>query len=343
MRFTLDGSKSLERHIASICQRALELIESSTRSIEGLLLGGGYGRGEGGVLRTESGDQPYNDLDFYVFMPGTRWLNEKCHARALHQAGEDLTSIAGVEVEFKIESLARLRRAPISMFSYDLLAGHRWIKGDESLLHGCEHHLDAERIPLHEGARLLLNRCSGLLFATDPAQSTDFIRRNIAKAQLALGDAVLTRFGKYHSSCLDRRERVKRLYIDAPWWSEVQRHHEAGVEFKLHPYRSTELREELARDHQAVSALARQVWLWYESHRLSASFTSVRDYAMSQANKCPETGPLKNLLINVKEFRRPSFRYPRERLFNSCPTLLWDQRPTPDLIGQYQSVWRRFN
>ncbi len=179
MRFTLDGSKSLERHIGSICQKALELIEDSTR-IDGLLLGGGYGRGEGGVLRGENGDQPYNDLDFYVFMPGTRWLNEKCHSRGLHQAGEELTSIAGVEVEFKIESLARLRRSPVSMFSYDLLAGHRWIKGDEGLLHGCEHHLHAERIPLHEGARLLLFRCSGLLFATDPGQSADFIRRNIA-------------------------------------------------------------------------------------------------------------------------------------------------------------------
>ena len=343
MRFTLDGSKSLERHIASICKKALELIEDSGRKIDALLLGGGYGRGEGGVLRTENGDQPYNDLDFYVFMPGTRWLNERCHARALHRAGEELTSIAGVEVEFKIESLTRLRRSPIGMFSYDLLAGHRWIKGDDTLLRGCEHHLEAERIPLHEGARLLLNRCSGLLFATDPVQSTDFIRRNIAKAQLALGDAVLTRFGKYHSSCLERRARVKTLYIDDSWWNEVQRHHEIGVEFKLHPYRSIEPREELARDHHAVSTLARQVWLWYESHRLSASFNSVRDYAASDANKCPETRAFKNLLINVKEFGRPSLRYPRERLFNSCPTLLWEEPPTPSALGGYQSIWRRFN
>jgi hypothetical protein len=343
MRFTLDGSKSLERHLASICHKALELVEDSVGRIDGLLLGGGYGRGEGGVLRTEQGDQPYNDLDFYVFMPGTHWLNEKCHAHALHQVGEDLTSVAGVEVEFKIESLPRLRRAPISMFSYDLLAGHKWIKGDDILLRGREHHLEAERIPLHEGARLLLNRCSGLLFATDPGQSADFIRRNIAKAQLALGDAVLTRFRKYHWSCLERADRVKTLFIDAPWWGEVQRNHEIGVEFKLHPYRSDESREELTRDHQAVSALARQVWLWFESHRLSAPFTSVHEYVTSDTNKCPETRALKNLLINLKEFGRPSFRYPRERLFNSCPILLWERRSAPDSIGAYQSIWRRFS
>jgi hypothetical protein len=182
-----------------------------------------------------------------------------------------------------------------------------------------------------------------LLFATDPSQSADFIRRNIAKAQLALGDAVLTRFGNYHWSCLERAQRVQALFLDVPWWGEVQRHHHIGVEFKLHPYRSDESREELARDHQALSALARQVWLWFESHRLSTPFTSVHDYVNSPADKCPETRRLKNLLINVKEFSRPSFRYPRERLFNSCPTLLWERGASPETIGDYQSVWRRFS
>jgi hypothetical protein len=223
------------------------------------------------------------------------------------------------------------------------VAGHRWIKGDESLLRGCEHHLQPKRIPLYEGARLLLNRCSGLLFATDPGQSTDFIRRNIAKAQLALGDAVLTRFGKYHWSSIERAERVKRLFVDMPWWSDVQRLHEIGVEFKLHPYRSNEPHEELIREHHAVSALARHVWLWYESHRLSVPFTSVREYVTSEANKCPETRAIKNLLINLKEFGRPSFRYPRERLFNSCPLLLWEEHSSKDSIGEYQAVWRRFS
>src|SRR6266850_176682 len=167
---------------------------------------------------------------------------------------------------------------PAFVAAGDLIAGHKWIKGDDSLLRGCVHHLQAENIPLHEGARLLLNRCSGLLFATDSGQSADFIRRNIAKAQLALGDAVLTRFGKYHWSCLERQERVRTLSIDMPWWIEVQRQHEIGVEFKLHPYRSTESREELVCEHQAVSALARQVWLWFESHRLALPFGSVREY-----------------------------------------------------------------
>src|SRR5213075_351651 len=102
--------------------------------LEGLLLGGGYGRGEGGVLPTASGDRPYNDLEFYVFLRGNRHLNELRFGRALHVLGEILTPQAGVEVEFKIASLRELASTPISMFSYDLVVAHRWIIGNDELL-----------------------------------------------------------------------------------------------------------------------------------------------------------------------------------------------------------------
>ena len=44
--------------------------------LEAVVLGGGYGRGEGGVLKTEAGDRFYNDLEFYVFVQGPRLLND---------------------------------------------------------------------------------------------------------------------------------------------------------------------------------------------------------------------------------------------------------------------------
>ena len=76
------------------------------------------------------------------------------------------------------------------MYSYDLVAGHRIIFGDETIFAGCEHHLRAGQIPAHEATRLLFNRCSGLLLCKDrlhseklTSQDLDFINRNIAKAQ----------------------------------------------------------------------------------------------------------------------------------------------------------------
>src|SRR5580692_3959935 len=61
-RFTIDGSQELEERLERICgqvkRRAADIVPRP--KLEAIVLGGGYGRGEGGVLRTEGGDQPYN-------------------------------------------------------------------------------------------------------------------------------------------------------------------------------------------------------------------------------------------------------------------------------------------
>src|SRR5438270_14023722 len=84
-RFTIDGSDGLESHLARICERVrgglYAIIPPS--KIDGVVLGGGYGRGEGGVLKSESGDQSYNDLEFYVFIKGNRLLNQRRFGGAL--------------------------------------------------------------------------------------------------------------------------------------------------------------------------------------------------------------------------------------------------------------------
>src|SRR5687767_13815582 len=71
-RFTIDGSDSLEKHLAETCKRVAvgvrEIIPNGR--LDALLLGGGYGRGQGGVLRTDADDKPYNDLEFYVCLNG---------------------------------------------------------------------------------------------------------------------------------------------------------------------------------------------------------------------------------------------------------------------------------
>src|SRR5207248_7961690 len=143
--------------------------------------------GEGGGPRASHGDQPYYDLEFYVMMRGNTLLTEAALGPRLHQAAERLRPAAGVEPEFKVAGLKSLRQSPTSMFIYDLVCGHRWLVGTDELLHGCEHHRDASRIPLSEAARLLMNRCSGLLFSAEHlarrtfgSEEADFVARNLA-------------------------------------------------------------------------------------------------------------------------------------------------------------------
>ena len=224
-RFTLDGSDALEKHLSSVCEQVRDGVRSIVPAdkLEAVALGGGYGRGEGGVLRTAGGDKPYNDLESFVFVRGIPVLAERKFRHPLQELGERLSPGAGLEVEFKVITLDKLRRSGPSMFYYDLVMGHRWLVGEESLFAGCEHHRDASRIPLHEATRLLMNRCSGLLFALERLQrkdftgdDADFVGRNLAKAQLAFGDVLLTAHGQYHWSCRERHERLKRLAAGAP-------------------------------------------------------------------------------------------------------------------------------
>jgi hypothetical protein len=340
MRFTLDGSDGLEQQLARACQNVSDGIRSiiPRRKLDAVLLGGGYGRGEGGALKTGAGDEPYNDLEFYVFARGNNWLNEKRFGRPLQILAHELTAQAGVEVEFKIISPAKLRRSPPSMFYYDLLMGHRRIWGDEKCLAGCEHHCEAKNIPLSEATRLLMNRYSGLLFAREriehkpfTSHDADFVGRNLAKAQLALGDAVLTVFGEYHWSCLERHERLKRLAAahEFPHPASLCQHHAMGLEFKLHPVRTGSSAMELQFQHNAISRLALELWLWLESRRLGDSFPGAREYAFSPADKFPGTNPWRNILVSAKTFgpaallQKNSHRHPRERVLNALALLLW--------------------
>ena len=380
LRFTVDGSDGLEAKLAENCRVTLEGVRGliPADKLEALLLAGGYGRGEGGVLKTPDGDKPYNDMEFYVFVKGNALLMERKYRHALHELGEALTPDAGLEVEFKVITFDKLRQSPVNMFYYDLVEGHRWALGDESLLRGCAHHRAAEKIPLHEATRLLFNRSSGLLYSMRKLvaegfnqDDADFVGRNCAKVQLAVGDALLTSLGKYHWSCRERGERLQAANpgLDAGVMEKIREHHQRGVRFKLYPVQSRADRDELKALHAELSDLAREVWLFVERKRLGRDFATAKDYALSRADKCPETPGWRNRLVNAKAFGPmaglfgKANRYPRERLFNALALLLWTPDALKDvrlrrhlqgnlrtdavdlegLVDAYERLWHQFN
>ncbi len=338
-RFTLDGSGELEEQLEVLCRRIRQAVLDVVppEKLEALVLGGGYGRGQGGVLRTDEGEAAYNDLEFYVFIRGNHLANARRYRAEFQQLERELTPAAGLHVEFKVDSLEKLRRGPVSIFTYDLVAGHRIILGDEAIFDGCERHADSANIPASEATRLLLNRCSGLLLAKElllkswvSDEESDFIGRNLAKVQLALGDALLALEGKYHWDCLERARRLRALQQEGSWpfFQRVLQHHSAGVRFKLHPCRKQNDLEQFRHEHQELTSLALQEWLWIENKRLNGSFCDVRQYSFSCADKCGINGFWRNLALNLRTLGvgagldRTSARYPRQRLLNALPLLL---------------------
>jgi hypothetical protein len=154
-----------------------------------------------------------------------------------------------------------------------------------------------------------------------------------------------------------------------PWLDDVKARHRNGVRFKLHPFQAEANPVKLREQLEPMIRLAQQVWLWLESRRLLRDFDSVQDDAFSNNNKCPETRPMRNLLVNAKSTPSPRLcrfnplRYPRERLLTALSLLLWEPFSSPpdrllaklknelsapsaqwpDLIRSYERLWRQYN
>jgi hypothetical protein len=298
-----------------------------------MLLGGGYGRGEGGVYVEADGRRSlYNDLEFYLVLKSgagqaaaSHWCGEESHT------GEHET---GIEVEFKILTLAALSGAEPSMFYYDLLAAHRLIFGDAAMVAALPAKLrDAALIPAHEATRLLFNRGSGLYYAglrlADAEPDTAFIERNHAKARLALGDAVLAMNGRYTWSCRARHSALAQALASKPaHFERLVAWHAAAVEFKFHPVHDAPPAGELRERQRELQEAWRELFLWTESIRLKRKFQTMDEYAWYKGRLLPEFPMARNAALHLRDRLRRGeppggwLDYPRAPLQRALALLL---------------------
>jgi len=207
-------------------------------SLAGVVLGGGYGRGEGGVKRAcRRGDcvgQPANcecslsnDLDFFAITE-----EGAPEAKSVAAIGEAIGPVAkkwtkelGVDVDFAVKTPWRLRHDEERIMVQELVRGYFDVAGTagEQLFAGIRK-VDAADIPWMEAARLLMNRGMGLLFAmpgpaADTRRTPDFINRNINKCILGAGDARLVARHAYAWRAEDRAGALgDSLYAAAVEW-----------------------------------------------------------------------------------------------------------------------------
>ena len=196
-------------------------------------LGGSYGRGDGGVRLDRENGVLYNDLDFFVF------ARKKCdNAEVL------LKEIAGkyekelkVDVDFsRVMGVNDIKNNAKRLMMQELKRGYHLVAGEDLL----EQYLPAypaEELPFSEACRLLLNRGMGLLLAgekiANDSDETDFILRNIYKAVLGAGDAMMIAEGEYRWSLAERLNYVESTAMPDHW----KDFYREAVQFKQAPHR----------------------------------------------------------------------------------------------------------
>ncbi|MES9903765.1 MAG: hypothetical protein ABW168_13955, partial [Sedimenticola sp.] len=289
MHFTINGSSKLENRIAQDLFEIREAILArvSEDDLSGLVLGGGYGRGEGGVFIVDGEERVYNDYDFFVIVPGRSRAHRKALMGVLAEVKASMEPRCGIHVDFSPampqESLATL---PYEVMFMELKEGHYVVIGPHDILATMPDY-DIAHPPLAECTRLFMNRGVGLLLARQKLEmgrplnlvDHEFVVRNIRKAQLAMGDALLYLKGCYSPSYLERRALFRLLDLEkVPDGEILSSYYEEALEFKFCPNHDGPIGDALQIWYDEVTRFYGHIFLWFEQYRLGDPGLSWESY-----------------------------------------------------------------
>lgn len=320
MTYAPMGGISFQRRFGKqLYDLGLATREALGENLVALILGGGYGRGEGAVTRVGGLERPYNDLDLFLV------LRRESPLDALRPVRGKFERELGIEIDFSRPlTTTTLQILPHQLMWHDLLRGHKVLWGPEQILHELVPDSLLMPPPPEEATRLLLNRGVALLRARrivqgqEKAPDPDFVRRNYYKALLAMGDAVFIKAGRTLPPLQRRLAELQELICDP----ELSRLYNKALRFKLCP------------DSFQVTAtdLEECVRLWARHFQESLT-PSLQEPNLSQPRYW-----FKNILRNAR-VRRFSWEHPREYLYRQLPRAADSEREW----SKVYSVWSRYH
>lgn len=238
VKYREQQSQTLHRHMQMIVQACLELFGEPVA----IILYGSYGRGEGAWYKDGRGNwQPYNDYDLRVVTRSKTNIQRE-HLECIEVALSNRIGIKWIDIsQCSCQELASLRP---SILNHDFKYGSRVIYGDADILSTIPA-IDASLLPMKEAQILYFTRLYTLIGSLAENEfsfgvkedAARYFRYQMAKGILAVIDALLLLKGAYHTSYLERWERLCRLY---PEKDELSQLGEWAVQEKLRP-RGTQL------------------------------------------------------------------------------------------------------
>ncbi|MEI8079856.1 MAG: hypothetical protein WCH61_09555, partial [bacterium] len=242
--YTLRGSPELDQRIEADLARVATALAATPEAplFRGLVLLGGYGRGEGTPLIRAGTQLPFNDYDLIVVsQPLTRARRAQVQD-CLRRLEERLTRDLDLPVDLCLYPTNYLPGAEFSLLNYELKHGHRVVWGDPACLAALPAY-PHNAVPLSEGTRLLLNRGKLLLDlrrrhrrtpipALTPAEREQAVKF-IFKAWLAFGDCALLLGRRYRILYSEKKPLLSGAdltgFADAP---AMVRDYRYAIDFK---------------------------------------------------------------------------------------------------------------
>jgi hypothetical protein len=355
MKYAWHGSKAFNDYLEGILHElAYKTRKALGENLVALILAGGYGRGEGGIVIKNDIEMPYNDLDLILIVKNTGFD----FAGLLLPISQEFAQRLEIHVDFSRPlTVANLKTLPHKLMWQDLLNGHIVLYGPADILSANMPEYMCSPLPMIEATHLLLNRGAGLIWSfrilhglTENSEE-DFIRRNYFKAALAIGDAILIASGNHQTAYRGRDSRLQEVFKNNEFadFAEFPRLYARALQFKFSPDKEPETvfnREILYK----LAQILLKLFLRIEEKRLQRAFASAHEYAIWRGiREKREHLPQKlarNLVKNAL-MKRFSILYPRERLFRLLPVLL-HQAIKPEQkwkirSEEFMQIWEKYN
>ncbi len=287
-RYTLNSDKAadmmVERELGVVVDRVAHCFGKREHAV---LLGGGFGRGEGSILHSDGTYRPLNDYDILIVVRQGRYLPAELLVALDRMAGALADELSVKQVDVVVKDGWRLAIPSPTVGRYELSHGHQLLAGRLSSPIRC---FSEKHLPVSEGATYYRNRAGGMLIAKlllagygpfIDAERAELAGIEIDKAIMAIGDAELLADRSYHFSYQERRRRVKkggaRLVLDA----ELRQWYADAIRRKLAPEVSHPDLNILHTKWCTVGRVFVDKFLDFERRRLRRSIENMSDYCRS--------------------------------------------------------------
>jgi len=218
---------AVEQDLREIIARIVEELP-----VISIVLIGGFGRGEGGVLLSSDGVQPVNDYDLLLVV-------EDGFCADLGILSRELAGIVNIRlIDLIPRQNSLLATLPATQFNFDFKYGGMVLWG-ANVLDRIPAYRPEEVLP-ESGKSLLLNRlvCAIECYSKDferhgvAGEAAFFLVNQTSKVILACVEALLIKAGSYHHSYQKRQEIFS---IEFPEKKALQALVQTATDFKLRP------------------------------------------------------------------------------------------------------------
>lgn len=237
-RFTLEGHPLLDAYIKKQLKVLVRFLceRHTLKDLAGIWLGGSYGRGEGGVIKSGERELPWGDYD--IFLIYTEAKDVARHYQKHYTTWEqELHTLLKFNVQLRTPgSLSQLFRRSHELCWYDLCQKHQklWISPG---LNREENTAQLPQLSPSNGVSLLF-RAAGMSLTQNAFSPAEFYR-----TVLAACDSILIASSSYHFTLQGRLQNMYRLQqaLGVSWLRELFYLQQEAARYRLSPSRNPEL------------------------------------------------------------------------------------------------------